>query len=458
MSLRRFGLVTRALDPNKYARLVQKGLITELNQDVTNGISYIESSYSKRELKVKLGLTYEKDIVEHNTVENPVDNKKAENTGESKPVESEEIVSDGEKSNKEINLDQKESELSLKESKLSLKESELNKKESDLNKKELELKQKELKLSSEESESELKLNQSMSESKFKLKLEIPELLCTEYDDINTYAMDLRTFKRLMKDVLTDEEIIFSSLVKSKKTALKGSMTTKEETSLDDYIKFLCTIYGYSPSDMWKRLRSVTQKKGENVLQFFNRVVKLFYSCRNTEVPSTISDEAHQQEIRNIFISGLNNIDLRKQLNMNEVAINFQDLGKTAQSYENGLRSAGEITDALKVLNIESGFMRNDYNERKTYRWGREDRSRDRGRSRSRDRDGYKEQKFGRSPSRDRNNGYDKYELDERRCFRCGQIGHLIRDCRASARTVRDYHRRNRSRSRENRVQFDDEQK
>ena len=64
MSLRRFGLVTRALDPNKYARLVQKGLITELNQDVTNGISYIESSYSKRELKVKLGLTYEKDIVE----------------------------------------------------------------------------------------------------------------------------------------------------------------------------------------------------------------------------------------------------------------------------------------------------------------------------------------------------------------------------------------------------------
>ena len=162
MSLRRFGLVTRALDPSKYGKLVQKEFITELKNDVTNGITYIESAYSKRELKVKLGLTYEEDIVEYNTVENPADSKKAENTEESKPVESEEIVSDSEKSNKENNLDQKEAESSLEESKLSLKESELNKKE-------LELQQKELKLSSEESESESNLSKNMEYSKVKLK-------------------------------------------------------------------------------------------------------------------------------------------------------------------------------------------------------------------------------------------------------------------------------------------------
>ena len=249
-------------------------------------------------------------------------------------------------------------------------------------------------------------------------------------------------------------------MKSKKTALKASMTNEEETKIDNFVKFLFTIHGHSSSEMWKKLRSIKQKNDENVLQFFNRVVKLFYACRNSNVPEAINDESHQQEIRNIFISGLNNIELRKQLNMNEVGITFENFGRTAQSYSNALQSAGEITDALKVLNIESGIMRNDYNERRTYRQGREDRSRDRGRSRSRDRDGYREQKFGRSPSRERNNGYDKYgvDLDERRCFRCGQIGHLIRDCRASSRTVRDYHRRNRSRSRENRVQFDDEQK
>ena len=104
MSVRRFGVVTRTIDPSKYGKLVQKEFITELKNDVTNGITYIESAYSKRELKVKLGLTYEEDIVEYNTVENPVDSKKAENTEKSKPAESEEIVSDSEKSNKENNL------------------------------------------------------------------------------------------------------------------------------------------------------------------------------------------------------------------------------------------------------------------------------------------------------------------------------------------------------------------
>ena len=113
----------------------------------------------------------------------------------------------------------------------------------------------------------------------------------------------------------------------------------------------------------------------------------------------------------------------------------------------GLRSAGEITDALKVLNIESGFMRNDYNERKTYRRGREDRSHDRGRSDSRDR-----------------------SREDRICFRCGQAGHIVRNCRASSKTVSQYRKRldrsssrdrdrsysrENSRDREHRVRFNE---
>ena len=195
MSLRRFGLVTRALDPSKYGKLVQKEFITELKNDVTNGITYIESAYSKRELNVKLGLTYEEDIVEYNTVENPVDNKKAENTEKSKPVESEEIVSDSEKSNKEINLDQRESELSLREAKLSLKESELNKKESELSVKQAEFEQKQSDFDKNREKLNIQSSPSMSNDKGKQKfrLEVPEILSNDYEDIQNFAKDIKTF-------------------------------------------------------------------------------------------------------------------------------------------------------------------------------------------------------------------------------------------------------------------------
>ena len=175
------------------------------------------------------------------------------------------------------------------------------------------------------------------------------------------------------------------------------------------------------------MRNIKQKNDENVLQFFNRVVKLFYACRNSNVPGAINDESHQQEIRNIFISGLNNIELRKQLNMNEVGITFENFGRTAQSYSNALKSAEEITSEMKVLNIEASIMRKNYDSDRGYY-----------RSRSRDRNS----DYARSDSRDRSR-------EDRLCFRCGQKGHYIKNCRASNRTVSEYRRRvDRSHSRD----------
>ena len=89
------------------------------------------------------------------------------------------------------------------------------------------------------------------------------------------------------------------------------MTKEEETEVDKFIEFLYSSFGYSPQTMWKNLRQVKQGENENALQFFNRVVNLFYACRKTEVPETINDESYQQEIRNIFITGLKNVELRK---------------------------------------------------------------------------------------------------------------------------------------------------
>ena len=374
---KRFGVVLRAVDPGKLGNLVKKNLISEVTEDTDEGLTYFKSGFSKRELKVKLGLVYDADIIEYAVQKDVV------------KTTSEQINSEIEKTDSKPEVPEK------------------------------------VELSEVQEESDLDKSIMGEKVKQKLRIEIPEIYGTEYEDIYNYAADLRTFKKLMKNDWTEEEIIFSSLVKSKKTSLKASMTNEEETKIDDFVKFLFTIHGHSSSEMWKKLRSIKQNNDENVLQFFNRVVKLFYACRNINVPETINDESHQQEIRNIFISGLHNIELRKQLNMNEVGITFENFGRTAQSYSNALKSAEEITNALKVLNIEASIMRK-----------REDTDRGYYRSRSRDSRSDYERSRERSDSRDRNS-----YREERLCFRCGQKGHIVRNCRASARTVSQYRKR-----------------
>ena len=308
----------------------------------------------------------------------------------------------------------------------------------------------EVKSKSEKSEDLKMASSATSQAGPKLKLEIPELGSTSYEDIQNYAFDILKFKKLMKGQWTDEEIIFSSLVKSKKTGLKISRTQDEETKIEKYIEFLYQSYGFSPQTMWKNLRQVKQSESENALQFFNRVVNLFYACRKIEVPSPISDQSHQQEIRNIFITGLKNVKLRKQLNMNEVSIDFAKLSVTAQSYENELKAAEEISSALKVMNIDAprsyerslersrSRSRGRYDSRnrshsREYRARRYDRSRSGNRYRSRSRE-YR-RRDSRDLSRERFGGRSR---TRHACFRCGREGHHVRDCRASARTVAQY--------------------
>ena len=75
MTIKKFGIVTRAIDPTKLGKAVKEGIVSELREDKRAGLSFLESSNSKTELKKKLGLTYDADIIEIK-VENMGDQKR----------------------------------------------------------------------------------------------------------------------------------------------------------------------------------------------------------------------------------------------------------------------------------------------------------------------------------------------------------------------------------------------
>ena len=185
-----------SIDPQKRANCVNRQLITDCVEDTPKNTVTFKSDFSRRELKLKLGIVNDSDLVEvregnETSVSAKADNKQVEQ------LEKVEITSDSESDNKNH-----------------------------------------------------KMNPPTNPSQGgpKLKLEIPQLGETSFQEIQTYCEDIKTFKKLMKDQWTDEEIILSSLVKSKKTGLKGGMNKSQMTKIDDFITFLFTNYGFNKLD------------------------------------------------------------------------------------------------------------------------------------------------------------------------------------------------------------------
>ena len=309
MSVRRFGLVTRALDPSRYGKLVKKGFITELKQDLDNGISYIESAYSKRELKVKLGLAYEEDIVEYSEIGNPVDSKKVENTKESESVKSPEVdsISDSKPEGK-----------------------------------------------------------SMENQYKRLKIDIPkfDLKTGSYEKLVVYTRDLQTFKEICAD-WSDKEIIFSSLSKSDMTHLRMSMSKDQQEDLDLFIKFLMKNFGISENRKWDELRNIKQRADESPLAFWHRLLNLYFQARGISQPSSITDVSQQKEIQNLFMNGLNDEKLRLHVCTRD--FQFNNLAEEVNKVYTALKEIKRVSESLNILSIQSSRgrspFRTDYRNR-----------------------------------------------------------------------------------------------
>ena len=384
----KYKVVVKSLDPSKYAKALAEKLFVEIggNSDKTELI--IESDQNDILLKRKFGIVSASDIVR---IEDSEGSTGAEEKVEQKAqVEPKVIVSDS----KTVEPKGEEQVKKIRDAE---------------------------KIGSTE-----KFKMSTA-----IKLEVPVLQDISYQGIENYISDMKKAKKYGR-FDTDDDLIFSSLVKSKKTHLFNDMAKGDDEDIDKYALFLKNIFGISEMNLLDRFKTLKQKEGENGLQFFNRLVRLFYKIREADVPETVSDNIHILEMTQAFLQGLRNRDVSKILSRNRKVIDFEKLGATALDYEkveddnqnavvnklDHLKVTDESSDEKKVNFVKSsnsrrenfsrnqGFNRNY--SRNRYQNNRDFDRRSRDQSRERNFPRYRDNSRGRDSSRGRENSNTRY--------------------------------------------------
>ena len=166
---------------------------------------------------------------------------------------------------------------------------------------------------------------------FKMELEVPTLTDVTFQGIETYIDTLKRAKEYGK--MEDKEIIFYSLMKSKRTSLFDDMSWGDDENIEKFGAFIRMIYGVDKEFQLEQYKSLKQEEGENPLRFFNRTIKMYYSLRDRAVPSEFTDKIAVMENTHTFLRGLRNREIAKILSRQVKQIDFKDLGTVASDYE-----------------------------------------------------------------------------------------------------------------------------
>ena len=422
----KYKVVLNSLDPSKYGKALADKLFVELGQSSDKTVLIIESEQNSILLKRKLGIVSDSDI-----------------------ILIKDSSQDTETKDKVTQISQKVSDvIILDNTKVEPTESEVEQDKSGENPAESEEKSADFGTSSVESSksSEALIMPQMHG----IKLEVPVIKDTSYQGIENYIADMKRAKEY-GNFEKDKDLIFSSLVKSDRTGLYNDMAKGDEAEIEKFGEFLKNIYGLNEENLLKRFRELKQKEGENPLQFFNRLVRLFYRIRGIEIPDKIEDKVHKLEMTQSFLQGLRNAEVVKILSRIRKTTEFKDLGKVALDYEklettnyheminkldhlaiensdNSVEGSSQEDRRVNFVNADRGkangysrdsrfnrnYSRNRFYNNKDYdRRSSRDQSRDRKFSRGRDYSRGRENSRGRNFSRDRNFSQNRSDRDQR---------------------------------------------
>ena len=215
------------------------------------------------------------------------------------------------------------------------------------------------------------------------------------------------------------------MVKSGKLTILENLTNDQMTDLDQFIEYLRNSFGPSLPEQRQNFSSITQKKDENEIEYFNRVEKHYFMSKGTQKPAgALFTNVMKEDIKYQFMKGLMNQEIRRLMMINAANVDYSNLGKTARGYASSLR---DISKVYTVNTIESSINENTDNK--------QDNTNDIKQLEKKIEDmvlAISEQKQERGV----------------KCYSCGYHGHVARECVASKRTLAQYRKsRERSKSR-----------
>ena len=264
--------------------------------------------------------------------------------------------------------------------------------------------------------------------------------------VEAYIRDLKRAKRLGLFV-SDEILIFTSLVNSNKTQLYNELPTECTSSVEELAKYLNSAYGRTSIAKRQSLANLKQGAEESVYSYLSRVINMYYDSKNQQSPTLDviqHDEVAKNDIIYYYNNGLRNPDVQSHLRMRLLNTPFLDLSKVTKEISDALDQRKSATVNLipnpsvtefnqtAVLEGKIDELKKQFAE--VLNISQSNRFRGRSNSYNRNARSYSNYRRPRSQSRPR---YDNKRFTKKyntrhiyKCYACGKKGHFARDCRS----------------------------
>ena len=158
------------------------------------------------------------------------------------------------------------------------------------------------------------------------------------DRLEQYLIEIESYSQMFN--INISELISYSLLKSQKVEILSSLNQKQRSNLDEFAKFLRSIYGEDSDTRRYSFANMRQSQDEDYVLFFQRIKTAYYALRGLKPPNTISED-EAADLRFNFITRIRNDEVRQQLVLEDVP--YSELPTKARRLETILKSFNKAT-------------------------------------------------------------------------------------------------------------------
>ena len=180
---------------------------------------------------------------------------------------------------------------------------------------------------------------------------IPKWNKTRDNSLESYINALKQAKKL--DLFqSDEQLIYSSLIKSDQQDLVEALAEEQKNDLDKFIEYLRERFGPTSQEQRIAYDLMKQEPEESEFDWFRRCEDGYFKSRSMSLPTGNNfTDIMKQDIVYKFVSGLYNREVLRLMRLNNSAA-YKDVAKIARGYATSLRDLETTHGISKVETVD----------------------------------------------------------------------------------------------------------